>query len=394
MISGIMREFKRAVNQTDLDTLILFVTNACNLSCGFCCYADNLNQTRDISFDNLIKTSETMQKFRCLLLSGGEPFIRPKLDEIMLAFARNNGISSIAIPTNGWYTDRMEQMCKSFLEQNHDVMLTISFSVDGLEATHNAIRGKPETFSKLCETLELLSPWREKYPNLRLRAHSVVTPDNIGETAATVDYFFNKYDLDEHSLEIVRDNHMIGARHEAPEKQAMAKQYMELIRYTYDLYYKNNRTRRGKLGYLPDGLTNLLTYAHVLASNQVKHDRIMGKLWSFPCTAGRKILVIDGSGSLRACEHRDEVIDLRKFDFDMGKALATGLMQQEVDKIKKDRCDCIHGCFVGSSLQHSPKAILTNVLPQLPGYFTKPTDPPQGPAPQKKPAQPSLALEH
>jgi|SRR5579862_961876 len=393
MISGIVREFKRAVNQTDLDTLILFVTNACNLSCGFCCYADNLNQTRDISFDNLIKTSQTMPKFRCLLLSGGEPFIRPKLDEIMLAFARNNGISSIAIPTNGWYTDRMEQMCKSFLEQNHDVMLTISFSVDGLEATHNAIRGKPETFSKLCETLELLSPWRETYPNLRLRAHSVVTPDNIGGTAATVDYFFNKYDLDEHSLEIVRDNHMLGAHHDSPEKQAMAKQYMELIRYTYDLYYKNNRSRRGKLGYLPDGLTNLLTYAHVMASNQVKYDRIMGKLWSFPCTAGRKILVIDGSGSLRACEHRDEVIDLRKFDFDMEKALATGLMQQEVEKIKKDRCDCIHGCFVGSSLQHSPKAIVTNVLPQAPGYFGGHDRRPDNGAPHPVP-EPSAVLKN
>jgi len=369
-LTGIAGEVRRVFNQTDLDSLILFVTNACNLSCGFCCYADNLNQTRDIRFDDMVKLSETLPPFRNLLVSGGEPFLRHRLDEILLAFVRNCGVSTISIPTNGWYLDRTERACESFLEQDDTTTLTLSFSVDGLPATHNAIRGKPETFDNLCTTIEALSPWRDRYPNLRLRINSVVTPDNIGEIGATIDYFYERFDLDEHGLEVVRDEHMVDAHHDSPERRAMADQFVELTRYSYDLYFRRDRSPRGKLGYLPESTSNLLNYSHNLAMAEVRRDRMNGKLWSFPCTAGRKIWVIDGSGSLRSCEHRPEVIDLREHDFDVAAAMATGAMDREVAQIALDRCDCIHGCFLGNSLQHSPKAVVTQVGPRAVEFYT------------------------
>ncbi|MET0626907.1 MAG: radical SAM protein, partial [Acidimicrobiia bacterium] len=360
----------RVFNQTELDSLILFVTNACNLSCGFCCYADNLNQTRDISFDNMMKISESMPQFRILMISGGEPFLRHRLDEILAAFVKNNGVSSISIPTNGWYLDKTERACKAFLERDSTTTLTLNFSVDGLPATHNAIRGKPETFDNLCTTLESMLPWRERYPNLRFRVNSVVTPDNIGEIRATVDYFYDRFDLDEHGIEIMRDEHAADAHHDSPERRAIADELRELTRYSYDLYFRRDRKPRGKLGYLPEPMSNMLNYAHNLAMTDVKHDRMNGKLWSFPCTAGRKIMVIDGSGTLRSCEHRPEVVDLREYDFDVAAAMATGAMDREVASIAQDRCDCLHGCFIGNSLQHSPKAVVTEVGPRALGYFT------------------------
>lgn len=393
-ITGILQEGRRVFNRTDLDSLILFVTNACNLSCGFCCYADNLNQTRDIPLESLLKLSATMPKFRALLLSGGEPFIRPRLDEIMLAFARNNAVQTIYIPTNGWYQDRTAKMCRSFLEQNHEVMLTLSFSVDGLAETHDRIRsnGKPGTFDQLCRTIEMLSPWRAQYPNLRLRVNSVVTPDNIGEMQATVDYFFRRFILDEHALEIVRDLSWLGAHHESPQRQGIADRYVELVDYAYNLYYsRSHQPRRSVLNRIPESIGNTVLYAHSRAMAEIKRDRIMGHLWPMPCTAGRKILVVSGSGSLRACEHRGEVVDLRKCDFDFRQAMAGGAMDKECAAIARDRCDCIHGCFVGNSLQHSPKAILTKVLPKALRHWagatpkiapvTPPATPPSAPAP-------------
>ncbi|MCG3150048.1 MAG: hypothetical protein PCFJNLEI_03515 [Verrucomicrobiae bacterium] len=388
-VAGILHEAGRVFNKTDLDSLILFVTNACNLSCGFCCYADNLNQTKDIPFDGLLKLSATMPKFRALLISGGEPFIRPKLDEIMLAFARNNDIHTIYIPTNGWYLDRTAAMCKSFLEQNREVMLTLSFSVDGLEKTHDAIRskGKPGTFANLCKTIEFLSPWREQYPNLRLRVNSVVTPDNIGEIPATIDFFHNRYTLDEHALEIVRDLSWLGAHHDSAERKSIADRYLELVDYAYDLYYaRNSAPRRSVINRIPESIGNMLLYAHSRAMAEIKRDRIKGQLWPMPCTAGKKILVVSGSGSLRACEHRGEVIDLRKFEFDFQKAMATGLMEKECAAIAHDRCDCIHGCFVGNSLQHSPKAILTKVLPKAVHHLSDDRKPVVSPNPRPVPA--------
>ncbi len=330
-LTGLIGEVRRVFNHTDLDSLILFVTNACNLRCGFCCYAEHLNQTPDISFENMLTISRTMPRFRALLISGGEPFIRPRLDEILLAFARNNGIASIYVPTNGWYLERTAEICRSFLDRNREVMLTLSFSVDGLADTHGRIRGKAETFQNLCATIAHLAPWRDTYPNLRLRVNSVVTPDNIGEIRATIDHFYRQYQLDEHGLEMVRDLTWRDAHHESPERKQMAGEFVALVQYANDLYYRTRggAARRRQLGVLPEPLSNLATYAYNRAMADVRYERIMGRLWPFPCTAGRKILVIDGAGSLRACELRDEVTDLRQFDFDVGAALATGAMAKE-----------------------------------------------------------------
>lgn len=366
---GLARQVERAFNQKDLDSLILFVTNACNLSCGFCCYAENLNQAKDIPFDKLIRLSQTMPKFHTLLLSGGEPFIRPKLDEIMLAFVRNNGVRGIHIPTNGWYLDRTDRMSKSFLEQEREATLTLSFSVDGLAETHDRLRqppGKSGSFANLCKTLEHLSPWRAEFPNLRLRVNSVLTSDNVHEMRATVDFFHAHFELDEHNIEIVRDLKWLTAHHDSPERKLISEQFVELVDYSYGLYLKRNAQGSGKgaMGGVPVGFSNLMTYAHARASARIKHDRIGGAMWPMPCTAGRKIVVVDGSGSLRACEHRDEVVDLRTVDFDYQQALATQKMEEECAAIAETRCDCIHGCFVGNSLQHSPSAIVTKMLPK------------------------------
>ena len=191
----------------------------------------------------------------------------------------------------------------------------------------------------------------------------MVTPENIDEIRALVDWFHATFPaLDEHALELVRDLTWEDADHESPARRAMADRFVELVGHSCRRYAERD-ARRGQVPGVGDPLGNVLGAAHAVASAGVKRDRVHGRLWGFPCTAGGKILVIDGEGSLKACEHRGEVVDLHAHDFDVGAALATGAMEQEVDQIAEDRCDCIHGCFVGNSLQHSPRGVLTREVP-------------------------------
>ena len=60
--------------------------------------------------------------------------------------------------------------------------------------------------------------------------------------------------------------------------------------------------------------------------------------------------------------------------------MATGLMEEECARIARDRCDCIHGCFVGNSLQHSPKALVTMALPKILQRAKAPAGPDATPA--------------
>ena len=190
-----------------------------------------------------------------------------------------------------------------------------------------------------------------------------MTPENIDEVRALIDWFSATFDvLDEHALEVVRDLTVGTAQHESRERQSLANRYVELVDHACARYSARDG-RRGQIPGVPDPVANLMGAAHALAAAGVKRDRILGQLWGFPCTAGRKILVIDGEGSLKACEHRGAVVDLRNHDFDVARALATGAMNEEQESISKDRCDCIHGCFVGNSLKHSPQAVMRREIP-------------------------------
>jgi molybdenum cofactor biosynthesis enzyme MoaA len=357
---------QRYIDRERLDTLIFFVTNICNLKCGFCCYADHLNKTPDVSFDNIKKMSRTIGKFRALLISGGEPFLRKDLDEILVLFASDNGVSNIYIPTNGYFLERTERICASYLERVQHVTLTLSFSIDAMEASHNAVRGGKNTFQKACETLGRMSERSREHPNLRLRVNSVVTPDNIRESQHVIDYFFQNYRVDEHNLEIVRgDSH---DHQEFDRLQGIAPRYLELVQYAYDLYAKRAKENKPPLAFLPRPVGHAVAYSFSRVMAEVKTQRINGKHWSFPCTAGRNIVVVSGSGDLSACELRKPVVHLKDFDFDLRKAMDSLDMQMERQQLLKDRCHCTHGCFVGNSLQYSLSTIGLRMAPQMLKY--------------------------
>ena len=356
------QHLRRMARDTGLDSLIVFVTNTCNLRCGFCCYAEHLNTTPDIPLDRLQRLAETSPPFRALLVSGGEPFLRKDLDQIMAAFAAR-GVEIVSIPTNGWYGDRTLATLGRFLDADHETVVNVSVSVDGFAPYHDHVRGRERSFERLCDTLRRLEPLQDAHPNLRVRLNTVVTAANVDEVRALIDWFAATYDhLDEHALEVVRDLTVAEADHTSDDRQGLADHYVELVAHA-DRTYRGRVDRRGQLPGLPDGLANVLGAAHSVAAAAVKRDRINGKAWGFPCTAGQRIAVVEGSGTLKACEHRDTVVDLAAVDWDLGVALTGSAMAAERRQIAVDACDCIHGCFVGNSLQHSPKAIARREVP-------------------------------
>ena len=370
-VQAIVRESRRIAETDDLDSVILFVTSTCNLRCGFCCYAEHLNTSDDIPLADLLTISRTAPRFRALLISGGEPFLRRDLPEIMSAFVANNGVESISIPTNGWYGDRSVEATRAFVTANPDTVLSVTFSVDGFAPLHDRVRGRPGTFDRLCRTIRLMEPLREISRNLRLRVNTVVTSENIDEVRALIDWFHATFDvLDEHALEVVRDLTAVGADHESTERRQLADRYVDLVGHS-NCRYAGREGQRGQLTGVPDAAANIIGAAHALAAAGVKRDRILGRLWGFPCTAGRKIVVIDGEGSLKACEHRGTVVDLRAHGFDVTSALAADAMRAERRAIAGDGCDCIHGCFVGNSLKHSPRAVLRHEIPAAVRVMTR-----------------------
>ena len=90
-------------------------------------------------------------------LTGGEPFLRDDLAEIGLFFLNHFPNAQLSINTNGLLSDKiikvMELLIKALSKDGRN-RIRISFSIDGIETTHDSIRGVPNNFQKTMETIK------------------------------------------------------------------------------------------------------------------------------------------------------------------------------------------------------------------------------------------------
>lgn len=123
----------------------VIVTYRCNARCSMCSrYKAPSRPEEEI-------TVETIRKLPPMYftnVTGGEPFIRTDLREIIRELSRIS--DRIVISTNGFFTERIVALCKEFPN------VGIRISIEGLEATNNEIRGLEDGFKRGCTTLETL----------------------------------------------------------------------------------------------------------------------------------------------------------------------------------------------------------------------------------------------
>lgn len=81
-------------------------------------------------------------------ITGGEPFIRDDLEEIVEELYKRS--DRIVISTNGFFTDRILKLAKRFPD------IGIRISIEGLEKTNNEIRGLEDGFNRGYDTLRKL----------------------------------------------------------------------------------------------------------------------------------------------------------------------------------------------------------------------------------------------
>ncbi|MBQ9228571.1 MAG: radical SAM protein [Eubacterium sp.] len=123
----------------------VIVTYRCNARCTMCNrYKCPSKPDEEISLDTIKKLPEMY----FTNITGGEPFIRKDLKEIVRELDKKS--DRIVISTNGFFTDRILDLCREFPN------VGIRISIEGLEETNNAIRGLDDGFNKGYTTLQKL----------------------------------------------------------------------------------------------------------------------------------------------------------------------------------------------------------------------------------------------
>ena len=147
-----------------------FVTNRCMCQCKSCLWKDN--SSVDVPLEELksfyLQAKE--QGFLAAALTGGEPFMRRDLGELVRFIKQEAGMSILLFNT-GWYLKkRMDEVLPHV-----DAMIV---SVDSANPErHDAIRGMPGLFDRLVEAVQLT---KERYPHVSLQLNTCVQK-GIGE---------------------------------------------------------------------------------------------------------------------------------------------------------------------------------------------------------------------
>ncbi len=123
----------------------VIVTYRCNARCSMCNrYKSPSRPEEEIS----IETIKKLPRMYFTNITGGEPFIREDLKEIVGELYKKS--DRIVISTNGFFTNRIIELAKEFSQ------VGIRISIEGLEDTNNEIRGLEDGYQRGYRTLKKL----------------------------------------------------------------------------------------------------------------------------------------------------------------------------------------------------------------------------------------------
>jgi MoaA/NifB/PqqE/SkfB family radical SAM enzyme len=160
-------------------SLVVSVSFRCNSRCRTCGVWRKAND--DMSVDEWRQVFARLGHAPFYLtFTGGEPFLRADLHEVVIAGAELCRPGVVTIPTNGLLTrrivDQVDQICAAAPRSQ----IGINLSLDGIGEEHDDLRGVPGNWDRALATWEGLKGLQVKHRNLVLSVHTVVSRFNTG----------------------------------------------------------------------------------------------------------------------------------------------------------------------------------------------------------------------
>lgn len=175
-------EYHSRAELLNLETLKecwIHITNRCNMTCGHCMFRSSPQADDELSETECLRIIREADDLGCRLFyfTGGEP---------LLSKAFFTGVETIyALPdthvvllTNLTLISKWKEWFNAFPKDR----LHFQVSLDGLNGTHDAVRG-PNTFQKLCENLEIL-----KELGFAVTLAVTITHDTVDEMKNIVEF--------------------------------------------------------------------------------------------------------------------------------------------------------------------------------------------------------------
>jgi MoaA/NifB/PqqE/SkfB family radical SAM enzyme len=167
-------------------SVVVSVSFRCNSRCRTCDVWRKPND--DMSVDEWDRVFAGLGRTPFYItFTGGEPFLRRDLDEMVLSAYRHCRPSVITIPTNGLLPERVVDRVGRICGECPGSQIGINLSLDGIGEEHDDIRGVPGNWQRAMSTWTGLKELQKSHPNLVLSVHTVVSRLNQDRFRAIYD---------------------------------------------------------------------------------------------------------------------------------------------------------------------------------------------------------------
>ena len=255
----------------------VIVTYRCNARCTMCNrYKAPSKPDEEIS----IETIKKLPKMYFTNITGGEPFIREDLPDIVRELYKKS--DRIVISTNGFFTDRIIKLCEEFPN------VGIRISIEGLEQTNNEIRGLNDGFNRGYSTLKKLVEM--KHPDVGFGM--TVQDKNAKDLVALYD-LSNEMGMEFATASLHNSFYFVEAKNIIHDRPMVAKEFEKLI----NKLLESKSPKKWFRAYFNHGLINYIygqkrllpcdmafdtffidPYGDVMPCNGTKCKEVMGNL--------------------------------------------------------------------------------------------------------------------
>jgi MoaA/NifB/PqqE/SkfB family radical SAM enzyme len=331
--------------------LIFFVTNRCNSKCSFCFNWKNLNRVdnEELTLEHIGAISKTMPRFPWLMISGGEPFLREDLSDIVALFHKNNRIAHLTIPTNGILTEKIIETLTSVLTTCTGVSLTLAVSLDNWGEKHDDLRGVRGNFEKALMTIKDAKTLGLKFRNFSVKVNTVLSTYNHEDLAYLIEHV-KDLGISMHSIDFIR-----GDLRDNRAKLPPLSELPHLIEKIKDVcrFYGGYESLNVHAGFF-----KALSMSALLRNYDVFFEEVKGNRQVIPCYAGKVNAVLYSEGNVGFCEMLECVGNMKDFDFDFKRLWRSEKAREMRRFIAETKCHCYHPCYVLTNLLFNGKELM------------------------------------
>ena len=347
--AGLAKIEKRSAPEP-LRELHLELTHRCNLKCVMCHhwempFDDPASVRREMNLDEikkLVEGSALLKDVEIVVLTGGEPWLRADIDDILAYLSGALPKARVGVLTNFWNTEMVRRRLTAARERGVK-NLWLGSSLDGLEEAHDEVRGQKGAFRGLMDTVAMV---RSEFPGIDFSFSFTITPRNYDQLWATYQHV--------KSMGLWFGAQMV-VNHEgfdAPETSVWTEAQLTRVGEQIDAILLDICRREDALKRLVTGkdkeslwLWTRLLYWRYLRKYSAKPERFFKD-----CLAGQRYAMFDPEGNLFFCpvnKHR-KVGSVRKAGFD--EIWASETAAAERDFVASCKCDCWLNCIANPVL--------------------------------------------